>query len=310
MIDIHTLLQIFWTGLATATYGMLLAAAFSLVLKVVKVWNFAQAGMMGIAYYTMYLAMQRWGWPAPAALAASLALTIAAALAMEVFGLQTFRRRHSPSLTYFIFTMVLSEFVQYLLAMAFGTEPVSLAANLMSASTQVAGIVVSRWDLTAILTAAATMFALYLLLKRSRYGKFMVATADNPHLSRLYGIDVRRIYALTFTVAAVLVCAAMYLFGTRASMVPSTPLEMMLFAVIAALLGGMGNVFGAAFAALFLTLLRAFSILVIPSAWQGLILYALLFVTILLFPNGVRFRRRRPRPAAAPAGAAPLQADA
>jgi branched-chain amino acid transport system permease protein len=300
MIDFNTLLQIFWTGLATATYGMLLAAAFSLVLKVVKVWNFAQAGMMGIAYYAMYIAMQRWGWPAPAALAASVALTIASALAMEVFGLQTFRRRNSPSLTYFIFTMVLSEFVQYVLAMAFGTEPVSLAANLMSESTQVAGIVVSRWDVSAIVSAAVIMAALYVLLKRSRWGKFMVAAADNPHLSRLYGIDVRKVYALTFTVASVLVCAAMYLFGTRASMVPTTPLEMMLFAVIAALLGGMGNVFGAAFAALFLALLRAFSILVIPSAWQGLILYALLFVTILLFPNGVRFRLPKPRVQAPP----------
>lgn len=296
MVDIQTLLQIFWTGLATATYGVLLAAAFSLVLKVVKVWNFAQAGMMGIAYYTMYLVIARLGWPVPIGIAAGLAVTIAAALAMEVYGLQTFRRRHSPSLTYFIFTLVVSEFVQYMLAMVFGTEPVSLAATLMSESTSLGGIIVSRWDLIALATAAVMMAALYVLLKMTRYGKFMVAVADNAHLSRLYGINVRPIYALTFTVASVLVCGAMYLFGTRASMVPNTPLEMMLFAVIAALLGGMGNVFGAAWAALFLALLRAFSILVIPSAWQGLILYALLFITILLFPNGVKLRLPR-RPA-------------
>ncbi|MDM0070637.1 branched-chain amino acid ABC transporter permease [Variovorax sp. J31P207] len=300
MVDIHTLLQIFWTGISTATYGVLLAAAFSLVLKVVKVWNFAQAGMMGIAYYTMYLAIQRFGLPAPVGIAAGLAVTIAAALAMEVYGLQTFRRRHSPSLTYFIFTLVVSEFVQYMLAMLFGTEPVSLAATLMSESTLVGGIMVSRWDLTALCTTAVLMAALYVLLKKTRHGKFMVAVSDNPHLSRLYGINVRPIYALTFVVASVLVCAAMYLFGTRASMVPNTPLEMMLFAVIAALLGGMGNVFGAAWAALFLALLRAFSILVIPSAWQGLILYALLFITILLFPNGVKLRLpRRAAPAVA-----------
>ncbi|VTU46614.1 LIV-I protein H (plasmid) [Variovorax sp. SRS16] len=306
MIDIQTLLQILWTGIATATYGVLLAAAFSLVLKVVKVWNFAQAGMMGIAYYTMYVVIFRLGWPALAGIAASLVITIAAALAMEVWGLQTFRRRHSPSLTYFIFTLVVSEFVQYMLAMVFGTEPVSLAGNLMSSSTLVGGIVISRWDLTALGVAVVVMAALYLLLKKSRYGKFMVAVADNPHLSRLYGINVRPVYAATFAIASVLVVAAMYLFGTRASMVPNTPLEMMLFAVIAALLGGMGNVFGAAGAALFLTLLRAFSILVIPSAWQGLILYALLFITILLFPNGVRLRRRaRVRPVAATPAAEP-----
>lgn len=304
MVDTTTLFQILWTGLATATYGVLLAAAFALVLKVVKVWNFAQAGMMGIAYYAMYVVMYKMGWPALIGVAVSLAVTIAAALAMEVWGLQTFRRRKSPSLTYFIFTLVVSEFIQYLLAMIFGTEPVSLAATLMSQSTLVGGIVISRWDISALCIAAIAMAALYVLLKRTHHGKFMVAVADNPHLSRLYGIDVRRVYALTFVVASVLVVAAMYLFGTRASMNPNTPLEMMLFAVIAALLGGMGNVFGAAGAALFLALLRSFSILVIPSAWQGVILYALLFVTILFFPNGVRFRRPKIRAKAAPQAAA------
>jgi len=295
MVDFTTFFQILWTGLATATYGILLASAFSLVLKVVKVWNFAQAGMMGIAYYAMYVVIYKMGWPALIGVAVSLAVTLVAAMAMEVYGLRIFRRRNSPSLTYFIFTLVVSEFIQYLLAMIFGTEPVSLAATLMSQSTTVGGIVISRWDISALSIAAVVMGALYVLLKRTHQGKFMVAVADNPHLSRLYGIDVGRIYALTFAVASVLVVAAMYLFGTRASMVPNTPLEMMLFAVIAALLGGMGNVFGAAGAALFLALLRSFSILVIPSAWQGVILYALLFVTILFFPNGVKLRRPRIR---------------
>lgn len=304
MVDTTTLLQILWTGLATATYGVLLAAAFSLVLKVVKVWNFAQAGLMGIAYYAMYVVIYRLGWPALVGVALSLAVTIAAAMAMEVWGLQTFRRRHSPPLTFFIFTMVVSEFMQYLLAMIFGTEPVSLASSLMSGSTMVGGIVMSHWDFRALAIAAALMAALYVLLKRTHHGKFMVAVADNPHLSRLYGVDVGRIYALAFVVASVLIVAAMYLFGTRASMVPNTPLEMMLYAVIAALLGGMGNVFGAAWAALLLSLLRSYSILVIPSAWQGVILYALLFVTILFFPNGVKLRRRRVRlQPAAPAAA-------
>ncbi|MYZ45207.1 branched-chain amino acid ABC transporter permease [Schauerella aestuarii] len=304
MLDFQTLMQIFWTGLANSSYAVLLAAAFALVLKVVKVWNFAQAGMMGIAYYTMYAAIQKFGLPGSVALLLGALAAIAAALAMEVFGLQTFRRRHSPPLTFFIFTLVLSELVQYLLAMVAGTEPVSLAATLMSTSHIVGGVVISEWDLKAIGTTVVLMGLLYLVMHRSRQGQFMIAAADNPHLSRLYGINVRRVYAVTFVIAAILIAVGMYLFGTRASMVPNTPLEMMLFAVIAALLGGMGNVFGAAIAAVFLGLLRAFSILVIPSAWQSLILYALLFITILFFPQGVRIKRRARKPATAAAPAA------
>lgn len=297
MLDPQILLQIFWTGLANSTYAVLLAAAFALVLKVVKVWNFAQAGLMGISFYVMYYVMQKLGGPSYLAMAVAAAVTIAAALAMEVFGLQTFRRRRSPPLTFFIFTLVISEFTQYALSMIAGTEPVSLAASIMSTSYFVGGVVISEWDMKAITTTVVIMAALYVLLTRTRHGQHMTAVADNPHLSRLYGVNVRRVYALTFVVAALLITVAMFLFGTRASMVPTTPLEMMLFAVIAALLGGMGNVFGAAIASVFLGLLRAFSILVIPSAWQSLILYALLFITILFFPQGVRIKARKRRKA-------------
>jgi branched-chain amino acid transport system permease protein len=291
MLDLQTLLQIFWTGLASSSYAVLFAAAFALVLKVVKVWNFAQAGLMGIAYYSMYAAIHGLGLPPWAALLAGTAVVILAALAMEVFALDVFRRRHSPPLTFFIFTLVASELVQYLLAMLAGTEPVSLSATLMSTPHIIGGVVVSNWDVGALVSTLVLMLALCAILQRTRLGQHMLAVADNPQLARLYGVNTRRVYALTFVVAAVLLAAGMYVFGTRASATPNTPLEMMLFAVIAALLGGMGNVFGAALAAVFLALLRAFSILVIPSAWQSLVLYALLFITILFFPRGVRLRK-------------------
>ena len=74
-------------------------------------------------------------------------------------------------------------------------------------------------------------------------------------------------------------------------MIPNTPLQMMLFAVIATLLGGMGKIFGAAWAAVALSLLQALSIFVIPSEWQSLILYGFLFVTILFFPQGFSMQK-------------------
>lgn len=289
------MLQILWTGLSTSTYAVLFAAAFALVLKVVKVWNFAQAGMMGVAFYSMYFVVHKLGLPIYAALAIGLSCTIATAMILEIYGLETFRKRNSPNLIYFIFTMIVSEFVQYVLSMLFGTEPVSLAATLISPSRIVGGIMITNRDVISIVVTVVLMGGLYWLLNRSIQGKYMLAAADNPQLSRLYGINIKRVYALTFVVASILISGGMYLFGTRAALVPTTPMEMMIFSVIAALLGGLGNVFGAAIAAIVLTLVRSFSILIIPSAWQGVILYALLFITILFFPKGVTLKRRSPR---------------
>jgi branched-subunit amino acid ABC-type transport system permease component len=89
-------------------------------------------------------------------------------------------------------------------------------------------------------------------------------------------------------ISAALVSVGVFLYGTRASMIPNAPLELMLLAVIATILGGIGSLPGAALAAVFLSLLQSGSILVIPSQWQSSLTYFVLFVVILFFPTGLR----------------------
>ena len=291
MIDISILLQIVWTGFAASTYAILFAVAFSLVVKVVKVWNFAQAGMMALSFYVMYAAHNKFGIALLPSVGIGLVATIAANVFMDRYGLQILRNRNSPSLTFFIFTLVVSEFLAYLLAMIFGTEPVALKPNIMSGVNIVHGIVISNWDIEAVCVTFTLLIALYIFMTRTQDGQFMAAVSDNPELSRLYGINVTRSYVITFAMTGVLITAGMYLFGTRASIIPNTPLQMMLFAVIATLLGGMGKIFNSAVAAVGLSLIQGLSIFVIPSQWQGLILYVFLFITILFFPQGVSLQK-------------------
>ena len=97
MIDISILLQIIWTGLAASTYAVLFAVAFSLVLKVVKVWNFAQAGIMALSFYVMYAVHSKLGVPLLPSVGVGLVATIAANVFMDRYGLQTLRNRNSPT---------------------------------------------------------------------------------------------------------------------------------------------------------------------------------------------------------------------
>lgn len=304
MSDAGIMLQVLWTSSAVAAPMMLYAAAFSLVLHVVKVWNFAQAGFMGLALYAMYGAFNLLHWPMWACVLLAFALTWGASLAMELLALEVLRRRDSPHLTFFILTLMLSQFLTYFFALTFGTEAVSIVPETMSAVRLVVGVAVSNWDLIAVAVAAAALALLHAFLARLPDGQFMLAVADNAELSALYGISARRARIVAFTAAAVLVTAGMYLNGTRGALTAHTPMPLMLFAVIATLLGGMGKVFRAASAALVLALIQGFSIFVIPSKWQGLLLYAFLFLTILFFPTGFNLRGLRGRRVPAPAAGA------
>lgn len=292
MFDPQVLLQIAWTSVATSTYYVLFAVAFALILKVAQVWNFAQAGIMGAAFYAMYVAMIVWQWPHPVGFAFGLAIAVGLSAALEVWGFRVFRRRRSSALIVFIFAIVLAEFIAYLLSLLFGTEPQTLTKSILSEVHLIGGIAISDWDLQALTVTATLCVALFAYLRFTQQGQFVFAVADNGELAELYGISANRAYLVSLVIAAVLVSAGMYLYGTRASLIPTSPFEMMLFAVIATILGGIGSVVGAGAAAVFLSVLQSASILVIPSQWQGSLTYFVLFVVILFFPTGFRLPAR------------------
>jgi branched-chain amino acid transport system permease protein len=293
MIDSALLLQVVWTSIASASFQILFTIAFALVLKVTKIWNFTQPALMGVAFYAMYVAINWLGWPLPLAIALALLLTAALALSIEYGPFSTLRARGSESITFFIFTLIFAQFVIYLLTLGFTTEPVFLFANMMSPTWLIGGVVVSEWDIRSIAVTAVLSVALYLFLRYTRPGQFMIAVSDNADLAEVYGISKQQSYALAMIIAAIFVTAAMYLFGSRLAVYPELTLHIMIFAVVSTILGGIGRIFPAAVAALVISLLQQFSVLVVDSRWQPLIVFSILFVAIIFFPSGVRLPVRR-----------------
>jgi len=295
MQDTTIILQILWTSLATSTYDVLFAVAFALVLKVTRLFNFAQAALMTIAFYTAFVVVQGLDWPAWVAFIAMLATTLTASYALERIGFEALRARGVSVMFVFVFTFMVSEFVAYLAALIFGTWPQTIFPTMFWPVTLVGDIAVSAWDLPAIGSTSAALAAYFAFMRFTRTGQFMIGVADNPDLAALYGIDKRKIFLVTMLISGAFVCLGMFLYGTRAQVLPETGLSLMLFAVAATIMGGIGKVAGAAIAALILAVIQNASILMIPSEWQGFLLYVFLFFAIVFFPSGLRLPRRRNR---------------
>lgn len=292
MFDRDILLQVLWTSIASASFQVLLTIAFALVLKVTKIWNFTQPALMGVAFYTMFVAINWLGTPLPIAILIAFLVTAALGLVIEYVAFSTLRTRGSESITFFIFTLIFAQFVIYVLTLAFTTEPVFMFANMMSPTTLVGDVVVSVWDFRSILIAAALTIGLFLFLRFTRAGQYMIAVADNADLAEVYGISKSESYALAMVIATLFITAAMYLFGSKLAVYPELTLHMMIFAVVATILGGIDRVFAAAVAALGISLLQQLSVLVMDSRWQPLIVFSILFIAIVFFPRGIRLPAR------------------
>jgi len=293
MFERSILLQVLWTSIASASFQILLTIAFALVLKVTKIWNFTQPALMGVAFYTMFVAINWLGMPVPVAVLTAFLVTGALGLVIELAAFSTLRARGSESITFFIFTLIFAQFVIYVLTLAFTTEPVFMFANMMSPTTLVGEVVVSAWDLSSILIAAVLTGGLFLFLRFTRAGQYMIAVANNADLAEVYGISKSQSYALAMVIATLFITAAMYLFGSKLAVYPELTLHMMIFAVVATILGGIGRVFAAAAAALGINVLQQLSVLVMDSRWQPLIVFSILFIAIIFFPSGIRLPARR-----------------
>lgn len=305
MLNLAVVSQILWTSLATSTYFVLFAVAFALVLKVNKVFNFAQAGMMTAGFYAAYVTVRILGLPGYAGFAAAIAGGVFAAYILEAFGFRVLRDRRASAMFVFIFTLVASQFITYAMTLVFGTWPTTVFEAMFWPVTIVANIAISAWDVPAIATTILVLLGLWSFLRYTRYGQFMIAVADNSSLAELYGIRKDRVFMTTMLIAGAIGGIGMFLYGTRAQVQPAAAMELMLFAVAATIIGGIGNIWGAALAAIVLGVVQNASILVIPSAWQGFLLYAFLFFAIVLFPTGLHFpegkrslRKMRAAPAA------------
>jgi branched-subunit amino acid ABC-type transport system permease component len=265
VLDPVILAQILRTGIATSSPYVLMTIGFALTLKVTGLWNFAHAGLMAIAFYVMFFVLNVLALPVALALALAAVVTGTASLAIESYGLQVLRDRGSGNLTFFIFTLILSEFIIYVITLLFGTEPETLFKSILSPARIIGNVAVSGWNILAISVAASGLVSLYAFLTWTREGQFLGAVADNARLAELYGISARRARRVVSVIAALFIVADMYLIGTHGGVVANSPLELILTAVIGTLLGGIGRVFAGAAAAVFLGLIQSFSILVIGS---------------------------------------------
>jgi branched-subunit amino acid ABC-type transport system permease component len=218
-------------------------------------------------------------------------MTIGFSLALERFGFRPLRRRGSSSLTFFIFTLVVSQLCTYVAELIFGTEPTTLIDGMVGSIRLIGGVAVSDWDLSAVGTTLCLALVLAGFLRLTRWGQRLIAVADSPDLAELYGTSRDSAYAIAMILAGVMTTVGMLLLGTKAATVPASPLqEVLVQALLATILAGVGNIFAAGVAAIVVGIGQGFAVLFMASKWTPLLVYALMAVAIVLFPAGISLR--------------------
>ena len=226
-------------------------------------------------------------------LAALLVIAMAAsglaALTMERLAYRPLRRRNAPRLTALITAIGISLVVQEFLGLRYGRAQISPERVLdKTLLFEVWGARVTVDKVLVIVAAIVLMVGLDQFVKRSRLGRGIRATAQDPETAQLMGVDINRVVALTFLLGGLLAGAAGFLFAIffetarfNIGFIPGVK------AFTAAVLGGIGNIRGALFGGLLLGLLENYGATVFGGEWKDVFAFLVLVLVLLVRPNGL-----------------------
>ncbi|PYC87693.1 branched-chain amino acid ABC transporter permease [Streptomyces tateyamensis] len=299
----HTLPQQLANGLFLgSTYG-LIAIGYTMVYGIVQLINFAHGEIFmtgGFGALTVYLMLPHGTsmWLAlPLMLIGGALVAVLIALGAERFAYRPLRTapRLAPLIAAIGLSLALQQAVHNLYPNA--TSP-RVFPQIASGPWHVAGISFQSGDLFTLLAAPLCMVILAVFVQKSRTGRAMQATAQDPDTAQLMGIDTNRIIAIAFGVGALFAAVAAICYGLRYGQVSfDMGFEAGLRAFTAAVLGGIGNVYGAMLGGLVLGLTEAMATAYIANvpglhqlggqAWSSVWAFVLLILVLLLRPQGI-----------------------
>ncbi|WP_295660656.1 branched-chain amino acid ABC transporter permease [uncultured Nocardioides sp.] len=273
------------TGLLLGGVYALVSIGLTLIFGVLGIVNFAQGSMLSLSMFLVYSLVTSVGLPVYVATLVAIPLMFLFGVLVQSLLLNrlTATGNHDGPL---LVTLGLSLLIVNVLLMVYGGRPLRVPGSV-SGSVTVLGAIASYERLIAFAGALLVAVLVTLLLRRTSFGLSIRAVSSNTQGAALVGVNVRRVYALTFGIGAACVAVAGGLLAPILSLTPSVGEQFTILAFVIVVLGGLGSVTGATVGGLVIGLVQTVGALYLPGTGSLVLVFAV-FVLVLFFrPQGM-----------------------
>ena len=278
---VEVLIQGVLSGLV---YG-LMALGLSVIFGVVRVVNFAHGEFAVLA---MYCAFVLFGLGGVDPIIASIPLAIAffvLGYAMQRGMVQPFVTR--PQHEQFILLVGVALVITNALLLVFGPESKHVDLPYSFDSYTVAGVLIDKVRVYGAAAALAVTAALFAFFRFTSTGTAIRASADNLTGAAVVGLDVKRLYAISFGLGLACVGAAGSIMMALTDMTPMLAPSLTLLAFTIVIVGGLGSMTGALAGGLLIGVAEAVASLVVSPAIKSMVSFGLLVLVLALRPQGL-----------------------
>jgi branched-chain amino acid transport system permease protein len=290
----ESFLQQIINGLALGSIYALVALGYTMVYGVLRLINFAHGDVYMLGAYFGYYAARylkpiQGGHPwlnTLEVMAAAMAGCAIVGFLIERFAYRPVRR--ASRLTLLIIAIGVSLLIEYSSQLLFGADPKFFPQLIPEKAWHLGEVVVTNQQMVVMTVALLLMILLNLFIYRTRTGKAMRAVSYNLDAAKLMGIDTDRIISLTFALGSALAAAGGVLVSINIPGIdPLMGVMTGLKAFVAAVLGGIGNIFGAVLGGLILGLAEVMVAGYGSSTYRDAIAFLILIAILLFKPAGI-----------------------
>ncbi len=273
-------------GILSGLLYALVAAGLSMMWGVMDVINFAHGEFLMVAMYLCYWIGAILGIdPLFSWIASGIFLFFMGALTYKIIIKNSLgKAAMAPLLATFGLSMLLKNFCMNRFTPNFRL----LSGTIMEGKTfEVAGAIISLPQLVTAIFSLVVLLGVYWLIKKTRVGWAIQATAMDKEAAELMGIDTENIYLLVFGIGGACVGVAGGLMTTYLAVHPEVGGLFSLIAFVVVALGGFGSIPGALFAALLIGLVESFAGFYVAAVVKYVAVFAIYLVVILIRPKGL-----------------------
>jgi branched-chain amino acid transport system permease protein len=288
-------------GLVLGSMYALVALGYTMVYGIINLINFAHGEVLmvgALVSWTVVTAMGSTGWPGWVLLSLSLvaAVLVCMALNYAIEKLAYRPLRNAPRLAPLITAMGMSLLLQTMAMMLWKPDYKPFPILLPDEPYELFGATINLVQILILCVTAVTLAALMALIHGTSLGRAMRATAENPRVAQLMGVQPDRVISATFMIGAALAALAGVMWAANYGSVQHTMGFLPgLKAFTAAVFGGIGNLGGAVVGGLMLGLIEAMGAGyigdvtgdVLGSNYQDIFAFAVLILVLTLRPQGL-----------------------
>ena len=262
---------------------------FSLVYGVMNLLNLVHGGVIMLAGYVTFSLFRATGVDP----FLSIPVTMAAFFALG-YGLQWFLINRILSASVFmslILTYGIDLVLVNLVLLVWKTDLLAVTPGYAGASWSMAGLVISKIRVAIFVVSALLTGLMYVFLDFTRTGSAIRAAALDKEAAELVGVDTPHIYAITYGVSSALAAASGSMLATIYTLTPTIDGVYLGKAFVVAVLGGLGNITGAAVGGLVLAFAESLGVALFGPSYQEVIGFGIFLVVLILRPHGLVGRR-------------------